>query len=242
MDSWIKLHRSILDWEWFCEPNTFRLFIYFLLNANYEDKKWRGVDVKKGELISSLRTISKETGISIQSVRTALSNMKSTRDITQIPHKDYTHISINNYEKYQGSTQELTHNQHRANTPLYIKEDKNISNINITSANAETPIEEPLKKNIHVDQVIVAFTETIGFSPTDRKPRYEAHNLVRRLQSFIKEQRGEVTPERTTNAITVYFAWVKTQDWAEGVQKLETIRLKTPIFFSHILDEKRRKG
>ena len=33
----IKLHRKILKWEWYDEPNTMRLFIHLLLTASIED-------------------------------------------------------------------------------------------------------------------------------------------------------------------------------------------------------------
>ena len=39
---WISLHRKTLEWEWFDDHNTFRIFVTLLLIANHKDKKWKG--------------------------------------------------------------------------------------------------------------------------------------------------------------------------------------------------------
>ena len=46
-DGFIKLHRKIIDWEWYDDINTKTLFIHILLMANFEDKKWHGETVKE---------------------------------------------------------------------------------------------------------------------------------------------------------------------------------------------------
>ena len=42
MAGWIKLHRSLLDWEWWHDLPTRTVFLTMLLMANREDKKWQG--------------------------------------------------------------------------------------------------------------------------------------------------------------------------------------------------------
>lgn len=98
---WIKTYRSFLKWEWYNDINTKTLFIHLLLTANYEDKKWRGIDVKRGELITSLSHLSEETRLSVRQVRTSLNKLKSTGEITTKPTSKYTLISIVNYSNYQ---------------------------------------------------------------------------------------------------------------------------------------------
>jgi hypothetical protein len=39
MSGWIKIHRSILEWEWYEDTNTFRLFMHLILKANHKDRK-----------------------------------------------------------------------------------------------------------------------------------------------------------------------------------------------------------
>ena len=38
----IKIHRSLLEWEWYQDTNTKTVFIHLLLTANYKDKNWKG--------------------------------------------------------------------------------------------------------------------------------------------------------------------------------------------------------
>ena len=64
MQGWIKLYRRFLKWEWFEDEKMVKLFIYLLLSVNFEDKKWRGIDVKRGQMITGRKVLSKEREIS----------------------------------------------------------------------------------------------------------------------------------------------------------------------------------
>ena len=41
-NGFVKLHRSLLKWEWYDDLNTFKLFMHLLLTVNYYDRQWRG--------------------------------------------------------------------------------------------------------------------------------------------------------------------------------------------------------
>ncbi len=47
-NGWIKIHRKILDWEWYSDLNVRVVFLHLLLKANHDDKKWMGMDIKRG--------------------------------------------------------------------------------------------------------------------------------------------------------------------------------------------------
>lgn len=95
------VHRSLLDWEWYDDINTFRLFMHILLKANYKDKNWRGIEVKRGQLITSFSNLSKETGLSVRSVRTSINKLKSTCELTCEATSKATKITICKYDTYQ---------------------------------------------------------------------------------------------------------------------------------------------
>lgn len=101
MSGWIKIHRKLLDWEWYSDINCSVLFLHCLLLANFEDKKWRGSDVKRGSFISSLSNLSQSSGLTIQQVRTALSKLNSTSEITSKGHAEYTVFTVVKYNEYQ---------------------------------------------------------------------------------------------------------------------------------------------
>ena len=121
-NTFIKLNRKILDWEWYKDANTFKLFIHLLLTANVKDKKWQGITIKRGEVVTSLKSLSQQTGLSVQNVRTALNNLILTKCLTNKSHSKFRIISINNYNLYQSankvSNNQLTNNQQTTNNQL----------------------------------------------------------------------------------------------------------------------------
>lgn len=100
-NGWIKLHRKLLEWEWYDDANTFRLFIHCLLKANHTPKKWRGENIDKGQFITSLSNLSHETGLSIKQVRNSLDKLKNTNEINTEKGKAWTKISVCKYASYQ---------------------------------------------------------------------------------------------------------------------------------------------
>jgi len=98
---YILIHRKMLDWEWWEDHNTTRLFLYLLLKANWEDKKWRGNEIKRGQLITGVFKLSTSIGLSVQQTRTALNKLKSTNEITIETTNEYSLITVNNYCDYQ---------------------------------------------------------------------------------------------------------------------------------------------
>lgn len=136
---YIKLNRSMLSWRYFQDPKHVLLWLYILLNANHQDKEYQNVFVKRGQLMTSLEKLSKDTGISKQSVRTVLSHLEG-EEITCESTKRYTLITVLKYDDYQGkqegtntnTNKRPTHDQHTTNTQLtqalYNKNVKNIKN------------------------------------------------------------------------------------------------------------------
>ena len=115
MSGWIKIHRQIIDWEWFTDTTTFRVFLQLLLKANHKEKKYRGMVLKVGTIITSRDILAFETSLSVQQVRTALDKLKSTNEITIKTSSQGTIIEIVNYAKYQLATSEVTNKQPTSN-------------------------------------------------------------------------------------------------------------------------------
>jgi hypothetical protein len=133
MSGWIKIHRQILDWEWFDDKNAFRLFMYLLLKANHKERSYKGKIIKVGETLTGLELLSKELGLTVQQTRTALSKLKSTNEITIKTSTQGTVIQVVNYSKYQTVTNEITDEQQTNNKPITTnKNDKKENNENNT--------------------------------------------------------------------------------------------------------------
>lgn len=113
MVGFIQLHRKILEWEWYDDHNTTRLFIHMLMRANHKDNKWRGILVGKGSFISGRKVLAHETGLSEQQIRTSLNRLKSTNEITIKTTNSYSMYAIVSWESFQGKqpTNQPTTNQ-----------------------------------------------------------------------------------------------------------------------------------
>ena len=98
---WVKLYRSIFDWEWWDDTNTTKVFIYCLLKANPSDKQWRGISVRRGSFVTSRKHIADEVNLTEQEVRTAIDHLLTTGEITKSSTNKLTMITVTNYDSYQ---------------------------------------------------------------------------------------------------------------------------------------------
>ena len=80
-EPYIKLYKKMLDWEWYDDPNTMRVFLHCLLRANWKPGSWHGINYSAGEFITSLQTLAVETCLTVSQVRTAISHLKMTGEI-----------------------------------------------------------------------------------------------------------------------------------------------------------------
>lgn len=107
-NGYIKLYRSMLEWGWYDDINTKVVFLHLLLTANFKDGEWHGIQVKRGDVITSISSLSKQLGLSESKVRTALNHLKSTGEITGSSHGKFRIISIKNYNAYQDDNKVIT--------------------------------------------------------------------------------------------------------------------------------------
>lgn len=101
MKGYIKLHRRILDWEWYKDSNTKNIFIHLLLNACYDNCRFMGNAVSRGQYITSLSRLSADLDIPVRQVRTSLKKLVQTGEIDMQTSNKYSLITICNYESYQ---------------------------------------------------------------------------------------------------------------------------------------------
>lgn len=100
-EGWIKIHRDLSKWEWYADANTFRVFMDLLIHANYEDGRYQGYEVRRGQTVTGYPAIADRLKISVQSVRTSITRLKSTGSLTGSSTGRFTIYTIVNYDKYQ---------------------------------------------------------------------------------------------------------------------------------------------
>ncbi|WP_370777925.1 hypothetical protein [Roseburia sp.] len=101
--NYIKLSRGLLDWEWYTDINTTRLFIHMLLKANWKDGNFKGTTVPRGSFVSSIGKLSSETGLTEREIRTAISHLKKTGEVTSKTTNKFTVFTVVKYDLYQTS-------------------------------------------------------------------------------------------------------------------------------------------
>lgn len=108
IEGFIKLQRKLTQWEWYDDIPTKVLFLHLLLTVNWKDKKWRGVEIKRGQILTGVPTLAEQTNLSQMQVRRALSNLTDTKEINRQTTSRYSIITLNNYNEYQKNNSQTT--------------------------------------------------------------------------------------------------------------------------------------
>lgn len=106
--NYIKLNRSLLEWEWYQDIKTCRVFIHMLLKANWKEGNFKGVDIPRGSFVSSLNNMACETNLTVDEVRTSIKHLKRTNEIATKSHSKFTVFTVVKYDAYQDNPTQLT--------------------------------------------------------------------------------------------------------------------------------------
>lgn len=175
-NGWIKLHRNILTWEWWDDFNVRALFIYCLLKANPTEKQWHGTTIPRGSFVTSLPELAKGTGLSVQKIRTAISKLKSTGEITDQSTREYRIVTICNYSTYQvvGNSEQQTNQQ----TEQQINNRQSTDNQQTNNSNEE------IENNIIIDSSLRS--ESTSDLPSDTSSDDEKEKIEEEKINYQK--------------------------------------------------------
>lgn len=193
-----------MDWEWYSNIPTTRLFIHLLLIVNTREKVWRGETIPRGCVITSISTLQQATGLTTQQVRNSLKNLKTTREITYRATNRYSVISIKNYEQYQ---------QRNTQTNTLDNKPNNKQNNKQTTSQPTTTKEYKEYKN-NTEGFVSKFNELSGraYVVTEAKRKL----LSSRLKSFTYEQIEEALTKMFSDSFYKGEndrSWSATPDW-----------------------------
>lgn len=176
---YFKIWHKIEDWEWWGDLTMMGFWLYLLKKANIKEKRWRGSTVKRGQFISSRASMAEDLDISEQQIRTMVSRLKSTSELTSESTNQYTLYTIVNYDKYQKkfaevtdeSTSEATSKQPASNQrATTTKECKNVRKKDICDSKDKPSRTEVLKVISHYRQ---SYKHRLGIDyPTVRGKDY----------------------------------------------------------------------
>ena len=113
---YIRLYRKLLDWEWFNDGNTLKLFIYLLLTAYFKPARRNGFEIQPGQTIITFRKTCQQIGLTMREFRTSFGHLIATHEVTHITTHHYTLVTITNWASYQIETQKPTQQTARQST------------------------------------------------------------------------------------------------------------------------------
>jgi len=185
MTGWIKLHRGLLNWEWYDDINTSRLFIHLMLTVNHKDNKWRGIEIKRGSRLTSLDKLSSETNLSVSKIRTSIKKLISTNEIANKSHSQYTVFTMINYDEYQGDDRQY---------------DKPVTNG--SQVNDKQIATNKNEKNKNNDKELIEGSFDHWWSLYPSKRRVNKKGCFKKWQSKCKNLTGDQV-EELTNEISI---------------------------------------
>ncbi len=179
LNGFVKIFRQLMEWEWYQDVPVKTLFLHCLLEANFKDKKWRGVELKRGQFLTSNDKLRIKTGLTLQQVRTAIKKLKSTGEITTESTNRNTIITVVNYDffqdkdevatsettdeitdKQQTDNKQITHNQQLLKNVKNVKNVKNDKNIKKTIQKKDfNSLISDFTNNTEVEKAILDFIE-----------------------------------------------------------------------------------
>lgn len=79
--------------------SCFQLYVYLLMYAKFEDGNINGIELKRGQCLTSITKLSEKTGLSEQNVRTAIKKLIEAGYIKKYSTKKYTILTMCHYDK-----------------------------------------------------------------------------------------------------------------------------------------------
>lgn len=185
MEGWIKVHRKLVDWEWYNDINVKVVFLHLLLTANHKEKQWKGQTILRGQKLTSIEHLADDVGLTFQQTRTALKKLKSTHEITIKTTNKNTLITVEKFNNYQFEIDEdnkqnnkqfnnlITNNQQTNNKQITTnKNEKNDNNDNIKKEKNKKrkTFEEVLVENNCSEELEITVRDFIDMRKTIKKP------------------------------------------------------------------------
>lgn len=100
---YVKLHRAFLGWEWSGDAVVVAVFIHILLRVNREAKRWQGIDIPAGSLLTSRDSLARYCGLTDKQVRRALCVMAEAETITTMRAGSGQLVTLRGWAEYQES-------------------------------------------------------------------------------------------------------------------------------------------
>ena len=136
---YVKLWRKSLDTAIFKNPSLWMFWCWCLMKATHKPREqiigYQAVDLQQGQFVFGRDKASKETGLSVQTIRTCIETLKKLENLTIKSTNKFSVITIINWDIYQPeqsqsnqqTNQQVTNKQPASNHKQECKTQKNKS-------------------------------------------------------------------------------------------------------------------
>lgn len=198
---YIKIHRKIVDWEWYHDSVVSRVFIHLLVSANYEPCRFEGHEIGVGQCVISLKKVAEKLNISKDAVNRALKKLEKSGELQRKPTAKFTIITLKNYPYYQQSATEADRLPYACRPQADLMEEgKKLRNKEIKKEEGGAPV--PASSLTPIPQITFDFI--ISYVGEELAKEY-----IERVRAWLKRKNipGDVKAE------TVYKWLVKDGKW-----------------------------
>ena len=213
---YIYLHRNIIDWKWYKNETVKSVFLHLLLKANYSDKKWEELTIKRGSFITGLKKLSFELGISENKIRLALKKLERTNEISIKSTNRFSIVTISNYDSYQIDVSAKPQTNYKQSTNKkqsknnQTKNKRQTDNKQITTTNKE----EIKKNNLNKNKEKI---KKVDFSfPSDISKK-----LKEKVSIFIEYRKNIGKPYKTQISIDALIKELQTVEEGVAIKQID---------------------
>lgn len=201
MEGFIALHRKMVDWEWYTDANVMRVFLHCLLKANYETRNWRGIVIKRGQFVTSVKTLSQELNLTPRQISVALDKLKRTNEMSIKTSNKNSTITICKYDDYQtiGAPQCKTKRQAKQQTNV----EQDVTQMEIK---CEQHNNNNNDNNTTSEQEIKSNTDVL---PKNTQQKRFQKPLLAEIKAYCIERGNNVDAEK-------FYAYYESNGWKVG--------------------------
>lgn len=233
---YIKIWRKIQEWEWYDDSLTVWFFIKLIMMANWEEKKWHGMIIKRGQFISSYENLRFKNGVGKNAkrlttsvVRTLISRLKLTGELTSESTNQFTLYTIEKYSTYQDSSLKITDETTSKDAPesqasrKRVATTKELISIKALKEEAKASVYEHTRNGVyaHVKDTFSTiwnmYPKKLGKKHAERhfnasvKSIQDFENIKKALNNYISSMAGK-DPKYIKHGGTWFNEW---QDWVD---------------------------
>ena len=209
LNGYIKLFRKLIRWGWYQDSVVKDLFLHCLICASYKDFEWMGMELKAGQFITGRKKLAEELGFSEQQIRTAISKLESTGEISIFSTNKYSIITVTNWENYQGDSN-VQPTENAVFCEQIVNEEKNLKNSTNKSTN-KNALETPFNKDFFETEENSSTNTLTNEQPTSNQQvtNKQPHiKNIKNIKNYKKDKKRENNAHAyappSSNAVSIY--------------------------------------